>query len=156
MKPKYTSLQLFALTALRVSIGWHFFYEGFTKLLNPNWSSAGYLNDSQGWFAGLFHAIAGNQSLLAAADFLNVWGLIAVGVGLLIGIFSRYAALGGMLLLAFYYLSHPPLMNASYSLPSEGSYLWINKNIIELFALWLVFLFNTSSIIGIDRLLKRK
>ena len=48
----YTTTQLFWLVALRVLIGWHFLYEGLVKVVNPNWSSAGYLMDSQGFFSG--------------------------------------------------------------------------------------------------------
>ena len=50
----YTTMQLFWLVALRVLIGWHFLYEGLVKVVNPNWSSAGYLMDSQGSFIRIF------------------------------------------------------------------------------------------------------
>ena len=35
--------QLYGLVTLRVLIGWHFLYEGVSKLINPYWSSAAYL-----------------------------------------------------------------------------------------------------------------
>ena len=41
--PTYSNKQISILVILRVVIGWHIFYEGFAKLINPNWSSAGYL-----------------------------------------------------------------------------------------------------------------
>ena len=44
--------QMTIFVILRVAIGWHFLYEGITKVLNPNWSSIGYLMDSKG--LGLF------------------------------------------------------------------------------------------------------
>jgi uncharacterized membrane protein YphA (DoxX/SURF4 family) len=28
---------------LRIAIGWYFLYEGWSKLLHPGWTSAGYL-----------------------------------------------------------------------------------------------------------------
>jgi thiosulfate dehydrogenase [quinone] large subunit len=59
----------------------------------------------------------------------------------------------GIILLGFYYLSHPPIIGADYALPSEGSYLWVNKNLLELFSLAVLFVFPTSRIIGIDRLI---
>ena len=31
------------LFCLRLAVGWHFFYEGFAKLLAPTWTSAPYL-----------------------------------------------------------------------------------------------------------------
>jgi len=158
MKTPISSLsppQLNVLIILRVLIGWHFLYEGVVKLYSSSWSAAGYLNDSQGWFAPLFQSIADNPGLVTAIDFLNTWGLIAVGLGLIVGFLTQAALIGGMVLLGMYYLSHPPFVGAQYALPSEGSYLWVNKNLIELFAMAVLYVFPTSQIIGLDRLMQR-
>jgi thiosulfate dehydrogenase [quinone] large subunit len=152
----YSTWQLWSLVILRVAVGWHFMYEGITKLLNPNWSSLGYLMDSGGLFEGLFHSMAGNPALLNVVDFLNVWGLVLIGAGLILGIFTRVATIAGMILLAFYYLSHPPILGVTYAIPSEGNYLWINKNLIELLTLWVILLFPTWTIIGVDRFIFNK
>ena len=149
--PGYSGLQLSSLVILRVLIGWHFLYEGLCKLVNPDWSSVGFLLDSRGAFSGLFFSLASNPALLRIIDFLNVWGLIAVGLGLILGVLSRYAIAGGMTLLALYYLSHPPLVGFKFSAPSEGSYLWVNKNLIEIAALWILYMFPSSDLIGLDR-----
>jgi thiosulfate dehydrogenase (quinone) large subunit len=61
-----------------------------------------------------------------------------------------------MVLLAFYYLSHPPLISTEYLIPSEGNYLFINKNLIELVALWVLYLFPTGRYIGLDRFIFSK
>lgn len=151
----YSSGQLFALVLLRMLIGWHFLYEGVVKLWNPGWSARGYLLDSEGLFEGLFAWMATSSGVLDVVNFLNVWALILIGLGLLVGFLSRWAALGGIVLLAFYYLSHPPLIGVEYALPSEGSYLWVNKNLIELFALAVIMAFPTSKIIGLDRLVAK-
>ncbi len=148
----YTRGQLSALVILRMLIGWHLLYEGIVKLWNPNWSAGGYLMDSQGIFAGLFKEMAGNASVLAAVDFLNVWGLILIGLGLILGLFTRYAAIGGIVLLSMYYLSHPPFAGLDYALPNEGSYLIVNKNLIEIFALAVLLAFPTAKYIGLERL----
>ncbi|MDX2248688.1 MAG: DoxX family membrane protein [Bacteroidia bacterium] len=150
---RYSRLQLRMLVVLRMLVGWHFLYEGVVKLWNPNWSSAGYLMDSQGWFAGIFQWMAGTPWLLGIADFVNVWGLILIGLCLILGLFDRWAAIGGMALLALYYLSHPAIIGAKYALPSEGSYLFVNKNLIEIFALGVLYAFPTSVYVGLERLL---
>jgi thiosulfate dehydrogenase (quinone) large subunit len=152
----YTTWQLWALVILRLAIGWHFLYEGITKVMNPDWSSLGYLMDSRGWFSGIFHSIAANPTVLDVMDFLNVWGLILIGAGLIAGLFTRGAAIAGMILLAFYYLSHPAVIGADYAIPSEGNYLWINKNLIELLALWVLIKFPTWQEIGMDRFIFNK
>ena len=148
--------QLWSLVILRVAIGWHFLYEGIVKILNPNWSSIGFLMDSKGLFAGVFHSIAANPALLNIMDFINMWGLALIGAGLIVGLFTRIASIAGIILLAFYYLSHPAIIGANYAMPTEGAYLWVNKNLIELLTLWVIALFPTWRIIGMDRFLFKK
>jgi thiosulfate dehydrogenase [quinone] large subunit len=147
----YTKVQLWVLVLLRVTIGWHFLYEGLVKLANPNWSSVSYLTDSEGIFSGIFHFMASSPGLVDVIDLMNVWGLIAIGLGLITGTLSRIALAGGIVLLGFYYISHPPFVGLKYSMPMEGSYLIVNKVLIELFAMIVLFLFPTSREIGMDR-----
>lgn len=147
--------QVFWLVALRVVIGWHFLYEGMVKLVNPNWSSVGYLLDSQGWFKEVFYWMASSPTLLNAIDFMNIWGLIAIGLGLILGLFTPVAIIGGVILLTMYYLSHPPFIELKYGLPMEGSYLLVNKTFIELIALVVLYFFPTGKWIGIDRFILR-
>ena len=147
----YTSWQTAILVVLRVFIGWHFLYEGLVKLLNPYWSAAGYLVESRWIFSSIFKAIVASPPLLSVVDFVNVWGLILIGLGRMLGACTRMATLAGMVLLALYYLSNPPFYGYTYSMPSEGSYIIINKNLIEFLALWVLYLFPTGHLIGLDR-----
>lgn len=149
----YTKAQRNMLVVLRVLIGWHFLYEGLIKLLNPNWSSIGYLMDSQGFMSGFFHSLVSNTNTLAVLDFMNVWGLIAIGLGLMLGCFTRIALISGIVLLSFYYLSHPPFIGLQYAMPTEGSYLIVDKILIEIFTLILLSLFPTHREIGFDRII---
>lgn len=153
---QYSKLQLYSLFTLRVFIGWYFLYEGLSKLLTPNWSAYGYLIDSKGVFAPLFVQLAGNAALLDVVNIVNAWGLTLVGLSLIMGLFTRVGYLSGILFLLVFYLSHPPLLHTEYILPREGSYLWIDKNLIMLAAIVVLMLFPTSRIIGFDSLLFRK
>lgn len=152
----YTKAQISWLVILRVAIGWHFLYEGLVKLLNPNWSSVGYLLDSGGFLGSFFHGLAANPQMVMVMDQLNIWGLILVGLSLILGLLSRPAIIGGIILLSLYYLSHPPFTGIRYAAPSEGSYLIVNKNLVELFALAVLYVFPSSKYIGIDRLIFRR
>lgn len=152
----YNNSQLFALVALRVLIGWYFLYEGLVKFLNPNWTSLGYLKDSQGFLSPVFNFITEHEFLMSLADNLNIYGLTIIGLLLIVGLFTKVASIGAVSLLAMYYLSHPPLLNAVYMLPTEGSYLWIDKNIIMLCAVVVLILFPTSTQIGLDRIIFKK
>ncbi|MFC2107175.1 DoxX family membrane protein [Bacteroidota bacterium] len=150
---KYTFTQSFFLVALRIAIGWHLLYEGLIKVTNPSWTSKTYLLDSQGFMKGFFEWIAENDSLLATADFVNIWGLTLIGLLLIIGLFSRISAMAGAVLLLLYYLSHPPLIGVEYLFPSEGSYFIVNKTLIEVIALLVLFYFPSGKNIGFDRLI---
>ncbi len=153
---KYSNAQLVTLVTSRVLIGWHFLYEGGIKLMNPDWSSMGYLLDSQGWFKNVFRWMTENEFFLDALDMLTQWSLVLIGLGLILGLFERLSTILGILLLAMFYLSHPPFIGAEYMIPSEGSYFFVNKNLIELAFLVVLFLYPTSRSIGIDRLIFRR
>lgn len=43
--------QKFILFLTRITMGWLMLYAGLTKLINPNWSAAGYLGS--GWVLGV-------------------------------------------------------------------------------------------------------
>jgi thiosulfate dehydrogenase [quinone] large subunit len=146
-----TKSQKLWLLALRIAVGWHFLYEGISKLANPNWSSVGYLLDSEGFMKQLFFNMASNPDVLKVIDILNVWGLILIGLGLLLGALTRVTIISGIVLLAFYYLSHPPFIGLKYAVPSEGSYLVVNKNLVELLALCVLWYFPTWKEWGVDR-----
>jgi thiosulfate dehydrogenase [quinone] large subunit len=125
------------------------------KLANPDWSSFGYLMDSKGIFANTYHHMAQNADVLVVVDWLNKWGLTLIGLGLIVGLLTQYALFCGMLLLIMYFFSHPPLAMITYALPQEGSYLWVNKTLIEIFVMAVLMVFPTGHIFGIDRFISK-
>lgn len=149
----YTTRQLTLLVLLRFLIGWHLFYEGMHKLLTPGWSSLSFLRESQwilSWFADW---VISNEGILQVVDLLNTWGLISIGAGLILGFFTRAAAISGGVLLILYYLNNPPLIGLESSIPSEGNNLVINKTLIESVSLFVLAAFPTAQIFGLDRYL---
>lgn len=140
-----------ALTVMRVAIGWHFLYEGVAKLTAPSWSAAGYLKQARGPFADLFKGLAADPNLLANADLITMWGLTAVGLLLILGLFTRLASLGGIAFILLFYLCNPPFVGYFYSIPTEGSYLIVNKNLVELGGLLVVLTTGSGRFAGLDR-----
>jgi thiosulfate dehydrogenase [quinone] large subunit len=149
--------QQFALVALRTLIGWHFLYEGYVKLLQPAWgrdghplaawSSAGYLKAASGPFADVFHTL-GAAAWVGKLDVGVAIVLIAIGFSLMLGLFTQSGCSGAMALLAVFYVSAMPI-----GLPephAEGTYLIVNKNLIELAATGVIFAFRTGRIAGLD------
>lgn len=149
----YSGWQIFALTMLRVLIGWHFLYEGLIKAFSPSWSSESYLSASVGPFSSFFKTIAASEQLLHIVNVLNMWGLILIGLCLFVGVMSKFAKIMGVLLLSFYYMALPPLSYSEASLIADGSYWIVNMNLIEISALIVLLLFPSSHITGIDKFL---
>ncbi|NNM34900.1 MAG: DoxX family protein [Gemmatimonadetes bacterium] len=147
--------QLTTLVVLRMLVGWHFLYEGVAKITSDQWTSAGYLQESQGWLSELFQGLAANPGAVVAVDALNEWGLTLIGLALLVGVFTRTAAAAGIVLLALYYLAAPPFPGLEYAIPTEGSYLIVNKILVELAALMVLLALPTSHRIGLDRILRK-
>ena len=141
----YSKIQLFILIALRIVVGYHFLYEGLEKLFNPNWTSAGYLLGANWILIDFFNYLA-TSSLLSLVDFINIWGQIIIGITLLIGLFSKYTAWAGALLLMFYYIVNPPFITGQ---------LFVNIILLELMAIIIIAVFPTSNIYGIDRFLTK-
>jgi thiosulfate dehydrogenase [quinone] large subunit len=151
--PKLSGAQTTALVVLRVLIGWHFLYEGLSKLMNPAWSAAGFLKQARGPLAGMFQGMAADAATLANVNLMNKWGLTAIGLGLLLGCFTRTAAASGIVVLLLFYFCNPPFVGYFYSIPTEGSYLIVNKNLVEAAALAVILLIPTGRAAGLDALI---
>jgi len=149
-----SGVRLTILVILRVVVGWHFLYEGLAKLYAPGWSSAGYLELSRSAFAPVFNWIAANPSVLRIVDFVNIWGLIVIGLALILGFFTRIACGAGIVLLLAYYLANPPFVGLDFGVPTEGHYLIVNKNVVEMVALIVLLAFPTGTFLGLDRLIQ--
>ena len=149
----YTRFQLTGLVLLRLTIGWHFLYEGVTKLYNPYWTARGYLLSAEGWLKPLFDGLSGD-GVIGLVDITNVTLTLAVGVTLLLGIFTRTGAVIGCVLLALFYLAHPPLHGYAAS-TMGGSYWIVNYNLVEIAGLLVVIAFPTSKHFGLDNLLAK-
>ncbi|MHA7111853.1 DoxX family membrane protein [Sunxiuqinia elliptica] len=151
----YTKLQTYSLVLLRWLIGWHILYEGIAKLLNPDWSSLGFLQQAQGIMSGFAGWVTSHPTVLSTVDFLNTWGLIAIGVGLLLGICARTAAWAGAILVFTYYLTCPPLIGVEYPRPVDGNNLIVDKTLLESIALVVLAVFPTSAVVGLDAIIQR-
>jgi len=143
------------LVLLRMAIGWHFLYEGLVKVWGPGWTSAPYLAESRWLLSDSFHWIAAHPTALQVVDLLNVWGLVLIGLALLLGAFSGFAALCGIALLGLYYVASPPLVGLPSNAGAEGSYLIVNKNLVEILALCVVAAFPAGGFFGLERAVGR-
>ena len=132
----------------RVALGVLFFYSGITKVLNPSWSAAGYLNSAK-TFPGLYHwfASAGN---IGWVNFLNEWGLTLVGLALIAGLLVRWASLGGILIMILYYL---PILQFPYI--GEHSFL-VDEHIVYITTFLVLLASNAGTLWGLDSWLQKR
>jgi len=91
-----------SLLALRLAMGWLFLYAGVTKIINPDWSAIGYLNTAK-TFPNLFQWFA-SPEMIGITNILNEWGLTIIGVSLISGMLVKWSSIGGIVLMALYYL----------------------------------------------------
>ena len=106
--------QKISLFLLRVGMGILFFWAGYTKLINPAWSAAGYISGSK-VFAGFYSWLL-SSNILPTINFLNEWGLTLIGAALILGVFVRFASFFGLLLMVLYYL---PIFPPAHGLVDE-------------------------------------
>ena len=157
--PYLSSLQQTTLVVLRTLVGWHFLYEGYTKLLHPAWgqdgvplpawSSAAFLQSATGPLGPLFRGM-GNASWIASLDIVIAVALTAIGISLVLGLFTQAGCRAALVLLAAFYLAAVPTGGVDGR--AEGTYLLVNKNLIEACAVAVLFAFRTGSMAGLDRL----
>lgn len=139
------------ISLLRVAIGWHFIYEGLSKILQGNWTASSYLMNTSGFLSGFYHALASSPAILKITDLLNMYGLFLIGLALFIGLFSRLASICGALLLTLYYFAYPPFGNPLIS-AADGHIFIVDKLFIEASALLFLFFYPEKGF-GIDSLI---
>ncbi len=152
-----------ALVVLRTMVGWHFLYEGYYKLVLPAWSAAGapiaawsaggYLRGATGPLAPAFHALAAS-ALAPWIDRAMPIALMLIGLSLVLGLFTRRGCQGALLLLAAFYLAAIPLDGVARA-GAEGTYLLVDKTLVEWAAVWVVLTGRTDAIAGLDLLRAR-
>ncbi|MDR0845660.1 MAG: DoxX family protein [Tannerella sp.] len=139
-------------TILRMAIGWHFLYEGLAKLGVGQWSSEGFLNNTNGFLSGFYHWLAASPVRLEIVDYLNIAGLILIGLALFFGLLSRWASLCGAFLLALYYFAYPPF-GVSLLSANEGGVYIVNQLFVETAILIFLFCYREKGY-GLDTLIQ--
>jgi uncharacterized membrane protein YphA (DoxX/SURF4 family) len=84
----------------------------------------------------------------------TIWALLILGGLLMVGLFSRISALAAAGLLLLFYLPMPPWPGVPEAPGPEHS-LFINKNMIEVFACLALASLPTGRWIGLDALIRR-
>ena len=112
------------IAVLRIGVGIIFLWAGLEKLMAPEpWSAAGFLqfatggslgwpfvtevaegtvfNPTQAFWAGL----AVNDSAMSVINILVPFGQLGIGVGLILGLLTRFSAAMGTLMMLFFFIA---------------------------------------------------
>jgi uncharacterized membrane protein YphA (DoxX/SURF4 family) len=93
------------------------------------------------------------RTQLDQINMLTMYGLVAMGICLMLGIMTPLAALAGAVFLGQIYFSMPPWPGLPPNPLAEGHYLIVNKNLIEMLACLALVFIPTGNWIGFDSLL---
>jgi thiosulfate dehydrogenase (quinone) large subunit len=155
--------QKVSLVVLRTLIGWHFLYEAYFKIVSPAWSpsgaplarwtSAGYLRGASGPLAGLFQRLI-NAGWTTWIDRSVKITLLLIGLSLILGLFTRVGLWAALGLLTVFYLLYVPTVGIPQP-GNEGTYLIVNKTLIEAAAVIVLLVFHTGRIAGLDLLWRK-
>lgn len=159
-----TSFQTVSLVVLRTLIGWHFLYEAYYKLNLPGWkpiggpiaawTSAAYLKGATGPAAWLFHKLV-NAGLTPWIDRAVKVTLLLIGLSLILGLLTRVGSWAALVMLSLFYVLYIPTMGVPQP-NNEGTYLIVNKTLIEAAAVLVLIAFDTGKLAGLDLLLHNR
>lgn len=142
------NIQKLSLVATRVVLGCMFFYAGITKVLDPKWSAGGYIQAAK-TFPALFKFFA-SPGILPVVNLVNEWGLVLLGVSLILGALVRWSAPLGALLMLLYYL-------AALDFPYPNAHAFIvDEHIIYIALLVYLASIGAGKTFGLDRYLSRR
>lgn len=91
-------------------------------------------------------------TMLKFADTMTIIGLTVLGAMLILGLFTRFAAIAAAFMLFNFYMAMPPLPGLPPAPGPEHSFI-VNKNLIEVFALLAIAAIPSGMWFGVDRLL---
>jgi len=145
----------YALAALRIVLGLIFLWAFLDKLFGLRYATPperawieggepteGYLGTSYGPLGDVFQAMAGNT----VVDALFMFGLLAIGLSLTLGMATRLGGWAGMAMVLLMYASHPIPWA-----PENGTHPFLDEHITEAAAMALIALTNAGDTWGLGR-----
>lgn len=121
------------IAILRVALGSGFLFAGLDKALDfagtgKAFTAAGYLKFGTGgaWLGSdpktvvnpthdFWVGLAGNASLMSIIDTMVVFGEVAIGVALILGLASRFASYAAVLMMGLFYVSNWSFANGPFN-----------------------------------------
>lgn len=119
-----------SLFFLRLALGWVFLYAGWEKVIDPKFSSVGYLRTAKTFHA--FYAWLATPGMIHLVNVVVEWGMVVIGLALIFGLAVKLAGILGAAFMALFYF---PALNGLY--PNAFS-LIVDEHVVYFFALLLI------------------
>lgn len=143
----------YSVFTLRIALGWVMLWAGIDKIIeplrgNPRWTASGFLNfaiPEGNPFRQVFVAMDS-----AAIDYLVMWGLLLVGLSLILGVLTRFAAFWGFVMMTFFWL-------AAWEGWFKLEHGWVvDEHVIYMLLFFGLGAFGAGRILGIDRWIEQQ
>jgi thiosulfate dehydrogenase (quinone) large subunit len=150
------------IVVLRIAIGWVFLFAGLEKFLalgGAPFSAAGFLQHAtagtwpgvtlaQGEYLNPTHpfwaSLGANAGAIGVINVLVVFGELAIGTALILGLFTRFAAAMGTLMMTFFFVASWDFANGI-----------VNSDAIYAILLVSVGIMGAGKVFGLDALLEK-
>lgn len=142
--PRFAKITIFLL---RIALGWLFLYSGITKIMNPEFTSAGFLGTAK-TFSTFYQWFASAENI-GWVDILNSWGQALIGLSLITGTFVRLSSFFGAILMLLYYF--PGL-----DFPTVKNGFIIDDHIIYIFIFAIFITSRAGQFWGLDYFVNKK
>lgn len=142
----------YALFLLRIVMGWTLFQGGFEKVLDPEWSAAGFLQNAipeGNPLIAMWQGMAGSPLI----DSLVAWGLTLTGLGLILGALVRWNAFWGAIIMLFFWAASLQ-GGLLQGLPLEHGWV-VDDHIVYAALLFGLGAFGAGRIFGVDAYLEK-
>ena len=141
-----------ALVGLRVVMGWTLFQGGITKVLDSEWTAAGFLQfaiPEGNPLMGLWASFAGSPAI----DALVSWGLTLTGLGLILGALVRWNAFWGAVMMVFFWAASLTGGLAQFLSLEHG---WVvDDHIVYAVLLFGLGAFGAGRVLGFDAMFEK-
>lgn len=140
----------YSILAMRIGMGWIMLQGGLTKIFDPSWTAARYLNNVPAGnpLTSVWSAMAG----VPMVDQLVVWGLVLTGIGLMAGALFRWSAFWAAVMNALFWASS---LEGGIMQGLPVAHGWVVDSHIVYIALLLgLGAFGAGRLVGVDEYLE--
>ncbi|MEM9953525.1 MAG: DoxX family membrane protein [Chloroflexota bacterium] len=153
VKTEYNALSIaYAIVLMRVVMGWVMFQGGIVKVIDPEWTAAGFLQfaiPEGNPFMNLWANFAGSPLI----DGLVAWGLTLTGLGLMLGALTRWNAFWAAFMMIMFWMASLQGGLAEF-LPLEHGWV-VNDHIVYAIVLFGLGALGSGRILGVDSIIEK-